>query len=473
MQEKIIKIIIVITVILMLLSLFFKFAYNGSYNKKIDMGDLIEEAFNNIANYNNYNLFYELERETIKGDSKEKVWEESNYIYHPDLFYAEGSFYEEEELNEYKMAGYLRDGLVYSELFELDSEFVYMPFLPEKEEDWRIGQILKSIHDMHDFIESYEEVKEKGQKDNINLIKLVLGAGGIDQMIKVLTDDHVQFNQQTYVTIHIDNNTSQIIRFIGSFRLEENETITTWEIDITFTDVNQIKPVDVYNIRNNTDITEDEFDNILEQLRISGLKTDVKRIINDFNLQFALKPFNIENIDINKLSDILNKDLKNDYESIEIVGLSTGIYINAVGKGKWEGLVACGTKNDIVVGDGTECLEPVMPSTEEQLLENYKGPDVEGFQLIDTKLYQNAIVTTYRGNEKYSDFEMITKTKELFTGIVLGNGWVENPPLDYGTSVLIFKNSFTGMELQINVTGETPSGEEKMMINVSYAVILD
>jgi uncharacterized protein (TIGR02145 family)/prepilin-type N-terminal cleavage/methylation domain-containing protein len=91
---------------------------------------------------------------------------------------------------------------------------------------------------------------------------------------------------------------------------------------------------------------------------------DVKNVIKavDFYMLDDEDVFLLEGLELSSLEDILNISSSN-YSSIKIsFDRHLNPFIKLVGKDKWEGLMACGTYNDLQVGSDIDCEVPPFPA---------------------------------------------------------------------------------------------------------------
>ncbi len=91
---------------------------------------------------------------------------------------------------------------------------------------------------------------------------------------------------------------------------------------------------------------------------------DVKNVIKavDFYMLDDEDVSLLEGLELSSLEDILNISSSN-YSSIKIsFDRHLNPFIKLVGKDKWEGLMACGTYNDLQVGSDIDCEVPPFPA---------------------------------------------------------------------------------------------------------------
>lgn len=103
-------------------------------------------------------------------------------------------------------------------------------------------------------------------------------------------------------------------------------------------------------------ITTPLISDFLEGARINAFKTNVKSIIQTIDLRKKdLPALNPAIVTENNISDLLNKP-NADYYNIEVtVDEDDIIHIVVEGKNKLEGLTACGTNQNVIVGSLEDC----------------------------------------------------------------------------------------------------------------------
>lgn len=106
---------------------------------------------------------------------------------------------------------------------------------------------------------------------------------------------------------------------------------------------------------------------LIENSRRNAFKSDVKSIIQAIDLRKSERPaLNPVIVTENNITDLLEKPSDN-YSNIEVtLGNDNTTRIVVEGKNKWEGLSACGTNNNIVVGSLEDCglVNPIYTNAE-------------------------------------------------------------------------------------------------------------
>jgi prepilin-type N-terminal cleavage/methylation domain-containing protein len=89
--------------------------------------------------------------------------------------------------------------------------------------------------------------------------------------------------------------------------------------------------------------------------KMLSLKSNAKTVLTELShKKLQNQKFDETSVTETTIEDILN--IPNDsYNSLNIVNSGGNMYISVIGKGKWAGLVACGTYKELVIGEGAEC----------------------------------------------------------------------------------------------------------------------
>lgn len=102
---------------------------------------------------------------------------------------------------------------------------------------------------------------------------------------------------------------------------------------------------------------------LINNVTINAFETDAKMVLKAINYKMLTDGnYDIEQINRDTMLSDFNIS-NNNYDNLYVVSdENEKLYIFIEGKGKWEGLVACGSFNYIHIGDGTECFY-ILPET--------------------------------------------------------------------------------------------------------------
>lgn len=101
----------------------------------------------------------------------------------------------------------------------------------------------------------------------------------------------------------------------------------------------------------------------LEDAKKGSFKSDAMGILNAIDYKLTLdNKYNIEQINVDKIYSDLKLSNKN-YQEIKVQRDFRGkIYINVVGKNDWQGLIACGAYENMIVTSNSEDCPEVPPA---------------------------------------------------------------------------------------------------------------